>query len=300
MEEKMAAVLEMLKRAQTEGFGIGSFSPRNTFLIEYVLKAAVEKQSPVIIQISANEFNWFQVGSGEFGARYHELKAAYPIPSALHLDHTKDIKTIKEAIDAGFASVMIDASAQDFEENIRQTKEVVEYAHSKGVDVEAELGKIKSAADKLETDEDRVLYTDPSEAEEFAARTGVDYLAVSVGTAHGVYPVKNPRIDFERLERIRKVVKVPLVLHGGSGLPAQTVRKAIETGGISKVNIATDLEQAFLQSLGCERRLNREILLMDRKALAAAGEAVRSVAEEKMEEFVLSAGRAWQQTGGRP
>lgn len=283
----------MLKKAQAQGYGIGSFSPRNTYLIEYVLRAAEAKNSPVIVQISANEFNWFQVGSKEFAARFLELRDQFSIPAALHLDHTKDIRIIKEAIDAGFESVMIDASAQPFEENIRQTKEVVEYAHEKGVDVEAELGKI-GATDKIETDNDTQLYTNPEEAEEFAARTGVDYLAVSIGTAHGVYPVKNPSIDYDRLEKIGKKLTIPLVLHGGSGLPAETIHQAIRTqgGGVSKINIATDLEQAFLRSLGCERKLNQEILLMDKISLKEAGEAVQRIVEEKIESYVQSANRA--------
>ena len=132
------------------------------------------------------------------------------------------MRGIKDAIDAGFMSVMIDASQKCFEENAAITKEVVEYAHARGVAVEAELGRI-GATDKIETDNDESLYTDPQEAKEFVERTGVDTLAVSIGTAHGVYPVKNPMIDLERLAQIREQIDIPLVLHGGSGLPRETV-----------------------------------------------------------------------------
>ena len=210
----------------------------------------------------------------------------------MHLDHTKDIAIIKDAIDAGFMSVMIDASQKSFEENIAITKEVVEYAHKKNVAVEAELGKI-GATDKIETDNDESLYTNPEEAREFVERTGVDTLAVSIGTAHGVYPVKNPKIDLERLAEIRTNVAIPLVLHGGSGLPAKTVWDAItiQGGGVSKINIATDLEQAFLGSLGCERKTNSEIWAMDSKALEKAAKEVQRVVEEKIVNFVRSAGR---------
>ena len=279
---ELVPVTQMLKAAEKDGYGVGSFSARNTYLIEAILKAAQKTKAPVIVQISANEFNWFDVTAGEFAGRFYEIQAA------LHLDHTKDMEIIKAAIDAGFRSVMIDASQKSFEDNIAVTREVVEYAHAKKVEVEAELGKI-GATDKIETDNDESLYTDPAEAEEFVARTGVDTLAVSIGTAHGVYPVKNPRIDLERLARIRERVSIPLVLHGGSGLPPETVQAAITIpgGGVSKINIATDLEQAFLGSLGCERKSNQEIWQMDKDALAKAGEAVQQVVEDKIRNFLL-------------
>ena len=285
---ELVPVTQMLKAAEKDGYGVGSFSARNTYLIEAILKAAQKTKAPVIVQISANEFNWFDVTAGEFAGRFYEIHDKYQGQAALHLDHTKDMEIIKAAIDAGFRSVMIDASQKSFEDNIAVTREVVEYAHAKKVEVEAELGKI-GATDKIETDNDESLYTDPAEAEEFVARTGVDTLAVSIGTAHGVYPVKNPRIDLERLARIRERVSIPLVLHGGSGLPPETVQAAITIpgGGVSKINIATDLDQAFLGSLGCERKSNQEIWQMDKDALAKAGEAVQQVVEDKIRNFLL-------------
>ena len=285
---ELVPVTQMLKAAEKDGYGVGSFSARNSYLIEAILKAAQKTKAPVIVQISANEFNWFDVTAGEFAGRFYEIHDKYQGQAALHLDHTKDMEIIKAAIDAGFRSVMIDASQKSFEDNIAVTREVVEYAHAKKVEVEAELGKI-GATDKIETDNDESLYTDPAEAEEFVARTGVDTLAVSIGTAHGVYPVKNPRIDLERLARIRERVSIPLVLHGGSGLPPETVQAAITIpgGGVSKINIATDLEQAFLGSLGCERKSNQEIWQMDKDALAKAGEAVQQVVEDKIRNFLL-------------
>lgn len=285
---ELVPVTQMLRAAEKGGYGVGSFSARNTYLIEAILKAAQETKAPVIVQISANEFNWFDVTAREFADRFYAVHDKYQGRAALHLDHTKDMEIIKAAIDAGFRSVMIDASQKSFEDNIAITREVVEYAHAKKVEVEAELGKI-GATDKIETDNDESLYTDPGEAEEFVARTGVDTLAVSIGTAHGVYPVKNPRIDLERLVRIRERVSIPLVLHGGSGLPPETVQAAITIpgGGVSKINIATDLEQAFLGSLNCERKSNREIWQMDKDALAKAGEAVQQVVEDKIRNFLL-------------
>lgn len=292
---KIIPITEMLKKAERGGYGVGSFSARNTYLIDAVLQAAENTRSPVIVQISANEFNWFCVSAKEFADRFYEVADRYQVEAVLHLDHTKELSVIQDAVEAGFTSVMIDASQKEFEENIRITREVTEYAHAKGVAVEAELGKI-GATDQMETDNDESLYTDPAEAEEFVRRTGVDTLAVSIGTAHGVYPVKNPKIDYKRLQEIRSRITIPLVLHGGSGLPAETVRKAISIpgGGVSKINIATDLEQAFLGSLGCRRKTNAEIWQMDRNALAAAAEEVRKVVEEKITRFTGSAGKGLQ------
>lgn len=289
---KIVPITEMLKKAERGGYGVGSFSARNTYLIDAVLRAAEHTESPVIVQISANEFNWFAVTAKEFADRFYQVADNYRVEAVLHLDHTREPAIIKDAIDAGFTSVMIDASQKEFEENIRITREVVEYAHAKGVAVEAELGRI-GATDKVETDNDESLYTDPDEAAEFVARTGVDTLAVSVGTAHGVYPVKNPTIDFGRLKAIRSRISIPLVLHGGSGLPAETVQQAITIpgGGVSKINIATDLELAFLGSLGCQRKTNAEIWQMDAKALEAAAREVQKVVEEKIIHFVRSAGK---------
>lgn len=289
---ELVRMTQLLKEAEQGGYGVGSFSARNTYLIPYILQAAQEKKSPVIVQISANEFKWFDVTAAEFAERFYQVHGEFQGKAVLHLDHTKDLETIQAAIAAGFGSVMIDASQLPFEENIRVTREVVAYAHAHGVEVEAELGKI-GATDKIETDEDACLYTDPDEAAEFAERTQVDTLAVSIGTAHGVYPVKDPKIDFARLREIRSKVSVPLVLHGGSGLPRETVKRAItlEGGGVSKINIATDLELAFLENLGCSRKTNREIWQMDPAALERAGKAVQQVVEDKMENFVCSAGK---------
>lgn len=289
---QLVPITEMLHRAQEGGYGVGSFSARNTFLIDAVLRAAQAQRSPVIVQISANEFGWFDVTAKEFAERFYEVHKNYEGQAVLHLDHTKDPAVIKDAIDAGFMSVMIDASQKCFEENAAITKEVVEYAHAKGVAVEAELGRI-GATDKIETDNDESLYTDPQEAKAFVERTGVDTLAVSIGTAHGVYPVKNPMIDLERLAQIREQIGIPLVLHGGSGLPRETVWNAITVagGGVSKINIATDLEQVFLGSLGCRRKTNKEIWQMDRAALDRAADAVQAVVEEKIADFVRSADR---------
>lgn len=281
---------EMLPRAQQGGYGVAAFSARYRACIPIVVQAATELRSPLIVEVSSRELGWFGLTPRDFR---EELERANPqVPFGLHLDHSFDPQIIHAAIEAGFTSVMIDASAHPFEENVRRTREIVEYAHARGVSVEAELGKL-TTTDKMESENDEEMFTDPAEAEEFVRRTACDALAVSIGTAHGVYPVKNPRIDFERLAEIRaRLPHTPLVLHGGSGLPPETVHRALQTGGISKMNIATDLENALLAAIGMERMTSAEFDALPEATRQKGLEAVKQVARDKIENFVLSANRA--------
>jgi len=208
----------------------------------------------------------------------------------LHLDHTKEIPLIQEAIAAGFTSVMIDASEKPLDENISTSRQVVEYAHAHGVSVEAELGRI-GTTDFVETDKDEELYTKPDEAERFVRETGVDALAVSVGTAHGVYTVRQPKIDLPRLRAIRGLTPVHLVLHGGSGVPAEMMQAAIQlaSGGVSKVNIATDLELAALGALGRDQHLtDAEMNALSSEEIALARAAVQHTVTDKISNFLRS------------
>jgi ketose-bisphosphate aldolase len=288
---------EILPPAQAAGYGVAAFSCRYLACIRPVLEAAAELRSPVIIEVSQRELGWFQVTPRDFRDALERALAELgaDLPFALHLDHSWDLPVIQSAIDAGFTSVMIDASARPLGENIAATAEVVAIARRAAVSVEAELGKL-TTTDKLESENDEEMFTDPAEAREFVTGSGCDALAVSVGTAHGVYPVANPRIDFERLAEIRREIgPTPLVLHGGSGLPTDTVHRAmgLPGGGISKMNIGTDLEQALLSALGgCERMTSAELDAIDRARLAPALAAVKEVARGKIRDFVRSAGRA--------
>lgn len=293
------AILQQYALARASGYALGSFSPRNTPLVPYVLEAAQAVSSPVIVQISSNELRWFDMPAREFADAFYDAAARAGVPAFLHLDHTYDLETIVTAMDAGFTSVMIDGSRLPFEENIALTRRVADAAHARGVAVEAELGSI-GGADKLETGHDERLFTDPEQAAEFVLRTGCDSLAVSVGTAHGVYPVANPALDFARLDRITERTDAPLVLHGGSGLPAESVRRAIaagKRGGIVKLNIATDLELIFQRVMGVTRMPNRETELLPAEKLREAGLAVRAFCEDRMRAFLGSAGRAGAEGG---
>ncbi len=282
----------LLAWAEQGQYAVGSFSPRSTLLIAPILRAGETVRSPLIVQISQREFEWSGLRPSAFAAAFYEQVRSNPptVPVALHLDHTWDIPVIQEAIESGFTSVMVDASSKPLEENIQTTREVVTYAHARGVSVEAELGRIFSA-DTLETESDEELYTDPEEAEQFVRETGVDALAVSVGTAHGVYMVRQPKIDLERLQAIRARTPVHLVLHGGSGVPADMIQQAVHLpgGGVSKVNIATDLEQALLAVVGAEKRIpNVALLNLPRDVQARGIEAVEGVVVDKMVNFLKS------------
>jgi ketose-bisphosphate aldolase len=283
---------QVLEVAERHRFAVGSFSPRYVPMISPVLKAAEKTESPVIVQISQKEFERYGITASQFGKEFFQIMddGGITVPVVLHLDHAKDFHVIQEAIEAGFTSVMIDASEKELEENITITKEVVRYAHEKGVSVEAELGKI-GTTDFVETDKDEELYTDPEEAKRFVEETGCDALAVSVGTAHGVYLVRKPKVDIERIKAIRTLTSVHLVLHGGSGVPADMIHQAIRLpgGGISKVNIATDLELAMLGALGREDRMtNAECEALPAKSLEKAQRAVEEKVVEKIRYFVQS------------
>ncbi len=292
---------EMLPEAQRGGYCVAALSARYRACVRPALEAAVELDSPVIIEISQRELGWFGLTPRDFRDAVDQAARdlGARVPLCVHLDHTWEPDVIRAAIDAGFNSVMIDASAQPFEDNVRITREVVELAHARGVSVEAELGKL-TTTDKLESENDEEMYTDPQEALEFVERTGCDALAVSIGTAHGVYMVKNPTIDFARLAAIRALLpSTPIVLHGGSGLPAETVHAAIRApgGGVSKMNVATDLENALLAAMGGLKRMTSAELDAQPPELLARGlAAVKAEARDKIENFVLSAGRAAEWT----
>jgi ketose-bisphosphate aldolase len=287
---------QILPHAERDGYAVGSFSPRTTAMIQPVLSAGQAMNSPLIVQISQKELARYQITPRRFAEEFFaQMEQEHiTVPVVLHLDHTRDFAIIQDAIAAGFTSVMIDASEKPLDENIATSRQVVEYAHARGVSVEAELGRI-GTTDFVETESDEELYTKPEEAERFVRETGVDALAVSVGTAHGVYTVRQPRIDIPRLRAIRALTPVHLVLHGGSGVPAEMMQAAIqlEGGGVSKVNIATDLELAALAALGREHYLtDAETNALSPEEKARARAAVAQTVTDKIINFVRTNGKA--------
>lgn len=236
---------QMLRNAEQNKHAVAAFNVSDVETTEVILEVAYELNSPIIIMVWEGVFEIINPETLTFNLR--NLLERSPVPAALHFDHCGSFEEIKKAIDLGFSSVMIDASGLPFDQNVTLTKQVVKYAHRYRVDVEAELGVVGSGEDAAEGDMGEGRFTEPQEAKLFVDQTGVDALAVAVGTAHGFYR-HDPKLDFERLRTIKEQAQVPLVLHGGSGVPEEAVRKAIELG-INKVNIATELNVAFLDEL---------------------------------------------------
>lgn len=266
---------EMLLKAQKENYAVGAFNVENMEMVMAVVKAAEELNSPVIMQTTPSTVKYADVEYFLANAKVAAEKANVPV--AMHLDHGNSFELAMKAFRAGYTSVMIDGSHSEFDENIAITKSVVDACHCAGVPVEAELGKVGGKEDDL--DGGAGGYTDPAEAKEFVERTGVDSLAVAIGTAHGVYKGE-PKLDIDRLAEIREVVDVPLVLHGTSGVPDETVSKCIERG-ICKVNYATDLRIAF--SKGVKEYLCKDSEVIDPKKYNALGrEYVKEYVKSKM------------------
>ena len=243
---KLLSTREMLLKAQKEGYAVPAFNIHNLETLQVVAETAMEMRSPVIIAGTPSTIEEY-AGPEYIKAMAEVAAGKYDVPIAIHLDHFEDVQAIKRDIEIGFKSCMIDASKKSFEENIAIVKAVVEYAHEYDAVVEAELGKLGGAEDDLVVDEKDAMYTNPDNAAEFVSRTGIDSLAIAIGTAHGLYKGE-PKLDFERLKEIRSRVSVPLVLHGASDVPDELVKKAISLG-ICKVNVATDLKIPFADAV---------------------------------------------------
>ena len=268
---------EMLLKAQREKYAVPAFNFHNLETIQVIVEAAVEMKSPLILAGTPGTFEYG--GRDYLQAIIETASRKYSIPIAIHLDHHETFESIKESIDLGTKSVMIDASHHPFEENIELVSKVVEYAHRYDVTVEAELGRLGGQEDDLVVDEKDSFFTNPDAAVEYAERTRIDSLAVAIGTAHGLYK-SEPKLDFERLEEIRKKVSIPLVLHGASGVSVQDVRKCISLG-ITKVNIATELKIPFSNELRKYLMENTEAN-DPRKYMAKAKEEMKKVVIEKI------------------
>ena len=237
---------EMFKKAYEGGYAIGAFNVNNMEIVQGIADAAIELNSPIILQVSA--------GARKYAKHNYLVKLveavlveAPDLPIALHLDHGADFEICKSCIDGGFTSVMIDGSHHDFETNIELTKKVVEYAHERGVVVEAELGRLAGIEDAVNVSDADAAYTQPDEVEEFVTRTGVDSLAIAIGTSHGAYKFKpgtNPQLSFDILAEIEKrIPEFPIVLHGASSVPQEFVKIINEHGGALKDAIGVPEEQ---------------------------------------------------------
>ena len=269
---------EMLLKAQKEGYAVPAFNIHNLETLQVVAETAMEMRSPVIIAGTPSTIEDY-AGPDYIKAMAEVASNKYNIPIAIHLDHFENVDAIKKDIDIGFRSCMIDASKYEFEKNIEIVKDVVDYAHKFDAVVEAELGKLGGREDDIEVDAKDAMYTNPDDALEFVNRTGVDSLAIAIGTAHGLYKGE-PKLDFERLKEIREKVNVPLVLHGASDVPDELVKKAISLG-ICKVNIATDLKVPFSDAVKEYFKENPKSN-DPRKYMTPGKEAMKKIVEHKI------------------
>lgn len=249
---------ELLLKAQREKYAVGAFNVENMEMVKAVVEAAETMQSPVIIQTTPSTVKY--AGMNMYYAMVKQEAEQASVPIALHLDHGNSFELTAQAFRAGYTSIMIDGSHGSMEENIMVSKKVADMCHSGHIPVEAELGKVGGKEDDLEGGDDNP-YTDPDQAAEFAEKTGIDSLAVAIGTAHGIYK-GTPNLDLKRLSSIQKKVSVPLVLHGTSGVPDETVKECIQRG-ICKVNYATDLRIAFTK--GVQKALKEEEVIDPKK-----------------------------------
>ena len=303
---------EMFEKSMKEGFAIGAFNVNNMELIQGIVDAAAENNSPVILQASSSAIKYARINylmkMVEAAVEEHPN-----IPIAIHLDHGPDFETCKMCVDNGFTSVMFDGSKYDFEENIRLTKEVGDYAHAPGVVVEAELGKLAGIEDDVNVSASDAMYTDPAQAEEFVRRTGVDSLAIAIGTSHGAYKFKGEaKLRFDILKQIKeRIPNTPIVLHGASTVIPELVNMCNEYGGnipgakgvpdeilheasisgVSKINVDTDLRLAMTAGI-------RKVFVEDpsafdpRKYLIPARELVKETVSHKMKDVFGSANKA--------
>lgn len=265
---------ELLKNAQKGGYAVGAFNAENMEMVMAIIDAACELNAPVIIQTTPSTVKYASLAL--YAANVRAAAERAPVPVAVHLDHGSSFALAIGAIDAGYTSVMIDGSHESFEDNIELTRSVVKVAECIGIPVEGELGAVGGKEDDLEADGG---YTNHAEAAEFAERTGVSSLAVAIGTAHGVYKTV-PKLDVGRLAEIRKLVAIPLVLHGASGLSDDSIRACIAEG-ICKVNFATELRMAYTE--GVKQVLADDPEVFDPKKYGKAGMArVKELVKNRM------------------
>lgn len=302
---------EMFEKSMKEHFAIGAFNVNNMEIIQGIVDAAAKENSPVILQASSSAIKYARVPY--LRKMIEAALEEHDIPVALHLDHGPDFETCKMCVDNGFTSVMIDGSKYDFEENVAITKKVVDYAHSHGVVVEAELGKLAGIEDDVNVAQDDAMYTDPEQAKEFVERTGCDSLAIAIGTSHGAYKFKGEaKLRFDILAKVKELIpNTPIVLHGASTVIPELVNMCNEFGGnipgakgvpdeilhqasisgVSKINVDTDLRLAMT---GAIRKVFAEdpSVFDPRKYLSVARAQIEETVSHKIKDVFGSSNKA--------
>lgn len=302
---------EMFKKSMEEHFAIGAFNVNNMEIIQGIVDAAAEENSPVILQASSSAIKYARIGY--LKKMVEAALEEHDIPVVLHLDHGPDFETCKMCVDNGFTSVMIDGSKYDFEENVRLTKQVVDYAHAHGVVVEAELGKLAGIEDDVNVAANDAMYTDPMQAKEFVERTECDSLAIAIGTSHGAYKFKGEaKLRFDILAKVKELIpNTPIVLHGAStvipelvdmcnkyggnipgakGVPDEILHEA-SLSGVSKINVDTDLRLAMTAQIRKVFIENPEVF-DPRKYLAPAREQIKQTVQHKIRDVFGSSNKA--------
>ena len=302
---------ELFKKAYEGNYAVGAFNVNNMEIIQGIVDAAKEENAPLILQVSA--------GARKYAKHIYLMKLVEAavedsgLPICLHLDHGEDFEICKSCVDGGFTSVMIDGSKHSFEENIALTKQVVEYSHARGVVVEAELGRLAGVEDAVKVNAKDASYTDPDQAVEFVERTGVDSLAIAIGTSHGAYKFKgDPSLDFARLEKISALLpNFPLVLHGASTVLPEFVAKCNQFGGkidgaqgvpedmllragklgVCKINIDTDLRLALTAAIR-EHMALHPADFDPRQYLKPARDAIKGMVQHKIKNVLNCSGKA--------
>ena len=309
----LVTTTEMFKKAYEGGYAVGAFNVNNMEIVQGITEAASELKAPVILQVSA--------GARKYAKHIYLVKlveaavADTDIPIALHLDHGADFEICKTCIDGGFTSVMIDASARSFEDNIAETRKVVEYAHAHGVVVEAELGKLAGIEDDVNVHADDAQFTNPGEVEEFVTKTGVDSLAIAIGTSHGAYkfkPGQKPQLRFDILEEVsRRLPGFPIVLHGASSVPQDLVKVINQYGGQmpDAIGIPEDMLRKAASMAVCKINIDSDVRVAmtaairkyfaehpdhfdPRQYLTPARTAVKDMVSHKINEVLGCAGKA--------
>ena len=309
----LVTTTEMFKKAYEGGYAIGAFNVNNMEIVQAITEAAKEEQAPLILQVSAGARKY-----AKHGYLVHLVQAAIEdtdLPIALHLDHGADFEVCKSCIDGGFSSVMIDGSHHSFEDNIELTKKVVEYAHAHGVVVEGELGTLAGIEDDVKVESGNEQFTKPEEVEEFVTRTGVDSLAIAIGTSHGAYkfkPGQTPRLRFDILEEVSKrLPNFPIVLHGASSVPQEFVKLVNQYGGampdaigipeemlrqaatmaVCKINIDSDLRLAMTAAIR-KHMVEHPDHFDPRQYLSPARDAIREMVRHKIVDVLGCNGKA--------
>lgn len=301
---------EIFERSMKEHYAIGAFNVNNMEIIQGIVDAAAEENSPVILQVSSSALKYARIGY--LKKMVEAALEEHDIPIVLHLDHGPDFETCKMCVDNGFTSVMFDGSKYDFEENVRLTKEVVDYAHAHGIVVEAELGKLAGVEDDVNVASDDAMYTDPEQAKEFVKRTGCDSLAIAIGTSHGAYKFKGePHLRFDVLAKVKELIpNTPIVLHGAStvipelvdmcnkyggnipgakGVPDELLHQA-SLSGISKINVDTDLRLAMTAQI--RKTFEEDPSVFDpRKYLGAGRDQVKETVQHKIRDVFGSSNK---------